>query len=313
MAKKKPAKSPSPQKRGNAKTKSKRLALDNDTDEAALEAAIARQRKAFEDGEELEKPDFSYPVETLLEVPNRKPLEDPGLEVLSNNGLIRFVIDRPEYYKRFIQKLRDGATLDSAVLSCKFQNPKRVKEWLAQGIKDADEDKDSYYSRLYYDVAGAIAEKSTEVEILVAEDDPKFWLQRGPRKYINTEWQNPVTAKALPNGMSQEPEKLEGENVLKIENKPVHNEDEIEGEVLGRAPVEESQYERAARILKEAGHSPEQNPDSWSKACRTQAGEQLDDSDLEVKDEDEDSPISLGSNESILTEQQRQAQSSYPH
>lgn len=310
MAKKKAAKSSSPQKKGNPKTK-KRLALDNDTDEAALEAAIARQRRALEDGEELERPDFSYPVETLLDVPNRKPLE-AGEEIHSNNGLVRFVIDRPILYKRFIAKLRDGATIDSAVFACKFSNPIKVKAWLAEGMKDAQEEKDTYYSRLYYDVAGAVAEKSTEVEILVAEDDPKFWLQRGPRKYINNEWQAPVTGKALPNGVANELEKLDGADVLKIESKPTDS-DEIEGEIVGKAPIEESQYERASRILREAGHSPEQNPESWLKACRTQAGEQLDDEDLEVKESDVDSPISLGSNESILTEQQRQAQSSYPH
>ena len=81
--------------------------------------------------------------------------------------------------------------------------------------------------------------------------------------------------------------------------------------MLGKAPVEDNMYQQALDILKESGMSPDQQPEGWLKALKIQAGEQLSEEELEVKD-DECSPISLGSNEALLTEQQRQAQSSLP-
>ena len=140
MAKKKAAKSSSPRKRGNAKPK-RRLALDDDTSEAELQAVIDRQRKAIERGDVEQPPDPNDLVETLLDVPNRKPLEDPGPEILSNNGLVRFVHDKPLLYKKFIGQLREGATLNSAIFSSKFCNPTLVKKWINQGMKDAEEEK----------------------------------------------------------------------------------------------------------------------------------------------------------------------------
>jgi len=311
MAKKKAAKSSSPRKRGNAKPK-RRLALDDDTSEAELQAVIDRQRKAIERGDVEQPPDPNDLVETLLDVPNRKPLEDPGPEILSNNGLVRFVHDKPLLYKKFIGQLREGATLNSAIFSSKFCNPTLVKKWINQGMKDAEEEKDTFYSRLFYDVAGANAEKRAEVEILVAEDDPKFWLTNGPGKYLDDEWKPKQSVRGLPNS-STEPDKLEGASVLRLEVAETQDEEEaIEGEMLGKAPVDENEYEEALRIMRASNVSPEQQPDGWFKALRIQSGEQLSEEELEVK-QDEESPISLGSNEDVLTEQQRQAQSSLPY
>jgi hypothetical protein len=311
MAKKKPTSSP--RKSGNAKTTKpkRRAALDNSTSEEALEAAIERQRQAIEEGLIEEPLDPNDLVETLLDVPNRKPLDDPGNSILCTHGLVRFVHDKPSLYKKFVMQMREGATLNSAIFSSKFCNPALVRKWLSQGMQDAEDEKDTFFSRLYYDVAGANAEKRAEVEILVAEADPKFWLQHGPGKYLDDEWKPKLALRGNANAPAIEA-KPEGEGVLQIESKPDKlAEDEIEGEMLDKAPVKESQYEAALKAMRDAGVHPEQQPEGWIKSFRIQSGEQLSEEELEVR-EDEESPISLGSNEALLTEQQRQAQSSLP-
>lgn len=313
MAKKKAVSSS--RKSGNAKTKSKRTALDNSTSEEALQRAIDRQRQAIEDGE-VENPYASNDpddlVETLLDVPNRKPLADPGPdEIKETDKLVRLVHDKPSLYKKFVMQMREGTTLASAVFSSRIASLAMVKKWLGQGMADSNEDKDTFYSRFYYDTAGAHAEKRAEVEILVAEDDPKFWLQHGPGKYLDDEWKPKAPLRGLPNGVSPEAIQIEGENTLRITQKVEVTEGEIEGEIL-EAPVDDNQYRLALEALKAAGVSPSQQSEGWMKALKIQSGEQLSEEELEVK-EDDDSPISLGSNEALLTEQDRQAQSSYPY
>jgi hypothetical protein len=318
MAKKKSAKSSSPRKRGNAKTNTKRLALDNSTSEAALEAAIEKQRRSME-ADELEDDPYGIDdptdpddlVETLLNVPNRKPLNDPGLEVLSNNKLIRFVHDKPSHYKRFLTYLREGASLGAAVFASNFCNPALVKDWLKRGMEDAEEQKDTFFSRLYMDIARSNATIRTAVEIQVAQDDPKFWLERGPGKYIDDEWKAKPLLRGIPGtGPAQQIEATEGENSLRITHKVEIEEDEVEGELAG-PPIDDNGYKEALSILRASNLSPEQQSDGWMKALRIQAGETLSEDELKVEDAEE-SDISEGSNEEILTEQQRQAQSSLP-
>lgn len=311
MAKKKPAKpkNSSPRKKGIAKPK--RKALDDDTSEEELQAAIERQREALEAsyGEHPYSEEFGE-IETLLDVPNRKPLEDPGNSIHSSNGLVRFVIDKPSLYKKFVAQMREGASLASAAFSSRFANPPLIKKWLNQGMEDSEAGLDTFFSRLFYDVAGANAERRAEIEIIVAETEPLKWLQQGPGKYLDDEWKPKVAPRALPNGAVEAPA-LEEESPLKITAK-VEVEDELEGEIV-KAPVEPSQYQKALEVLRQSGNSPEQQPEGWMHALRIQTGEQLSEEELEVDESDDESPISLGSNEAILTEQERQAQSSYPH
>lgn len=311
MAKKKAAKPTSSRKKGNAKPK-RRLALDDSTSEEELEQAIERQLEALAEAE-LENPftDTTTELETLLDVPNRKPLADPGNSILSSNGLVRFVIDKPGYYKKFIAQMREGASLASAAFSSRFANPPVIKKWLNQGMEDSEAGLDTFFSRLFYDVAGANAERRAEIEIIVAETEPLKWLQQGPGKYLDDEWKPKVAPRSLPNGAIEAPA-LEEESPLKITAKAIEVEDELEGEVI-KAPIEANQYEKALEVLRQSGVSPEQQPSGWMHALRIQAGEQLSEEELEVDESDDESPISLGSNEAILTEQERQAQSSYPH
>ena len=315
MAKKKPS---SPRKNGNAKPKYKRVALDDSTSEEALQRAIERQRKAMEAGELEDDPNYPEDpldpecyLETLMQVPNRLPLEDPGPdEINSSHRLVRFVHDKPAQYKKFLQFMRDGASLGSAVFAANFCNPPLVKRWITMGMQDANNLKDTFHSRLFYDVARTNGTKRAEVEILVAEEDPLKWLERGPGSYIDDQWKAP--ARALPNQANgQQALPNYNENALSIEASTTkENNDEIEGEII-KAPVDDNAYQRALAILRESNVSPEQQPAGWDKALRTQAGEQLSEEELEVK-ETEQTSISLGSNEAILTEQQRQAQSSLP-
>ncbi len=316
MAKKKPSKTPSPRKNGNAKPTKRRQALDNETEADALEAAIERQKRAMEADDLEEDPYYvsnpndpdSY-VETLVDVPNRKPLDDPGLEVKSNNRLIRFVLDKPSKYKQFLESLRNGASLGSAAFSAGFCSALVINEWIRRGMQDEVEGKDSFYYRLYLDVARANATKRVEVEILVAEQNPMAWLERGPGRYIDDQWKPTSNVRAI-GGASQEalppPEET---SPLRPLPKPIE-EEVIEGEVVDTTE-EDNEYEEALKILKASGQHLDQQPEGWMKALRIQAGEQLSEEELEVKD-DEESPISLGSNEALLTEQQRQAQSSLP-
>ena len=313
MAKKKPSPS-SPRKSGNAKPTKKREALDNSTNAAALEKAIERQRKAMETDDLEEDPyfvaDISDPdcyVETLLNVPNRKPLDDPGSEVKSHNKLIRFVLDKPSLYKRFITSLKEGASLGSAAFSSGFCSALAINAWIKQGMQDEVDGKDSYYYRLYLDVARANATKRVEVEILVAETNPMAWLERGPGRYIDDQWKPTANVRAI-GGVPQDALPAPEESPLRLAAKPVEVEEALEGEVVEE---DNSEYEAALAILRESGQDISQQPESWMKALRIQAGEQLTDEELEVK-EDEESPISLGSNEALLTEQARQAQSSLP-
>lgn len=313
MAKKKPAAS-SPQKKG----KEKPTARDSNTSEEALKAAIEKQKAAIAEAAKVDpfgmNGDPSDPmnlVETLLDVPNRKPL-DMGDEVRCNNALIRFVIDRPGQYKMFCSLLTEKVGLNAAIWRSGFATPSKVKTWIRQGVIDSENDLDTYCSRLYLDTSRSLAVAVSDVEIQVSVDKPLDWLRNGPGRLIEAGWRDDP-ARVSTKDVFHHSNGIENQDadVLRLPSKK-EDDDTIEGEIIEQeGPADENTFLKALEVLRASGVSPEQQPEGWDKALRVQGGEELSEEELEVKEQDS-SDISLGSNESVLTEQLRQAQSSEP-
>ena len=247
-------------------------------------------------------------LETLMDVPNRKPL-DPGESVLSDNSLVRFVLDRPFQYKRFLQMLRSGAHPLSAALATDFAHKSKLYKWLRDGCRDVEVGLDTYQSRLYRDITRSLGVRMSEVEANVSIDDPIKWLRNGPGRLVHDAWRD--------DPVNQSHKKVEV-------NQTVSRQDRIpDGEVLSAQvlltapeeseerqgpPVEDNDYAKALAILRESGVMDQ--PEGWEAALKLQAGEEMTDEEIDAMSEDEQSLTCEMSNQLLLTEQERQAQSS---
>lgn len=149
--------------------------------------------------EESTTEDTYFPggIETLLDVPNRKPLPHiPQGKRGPKHRLADLVLHAPKLYQKMIIRLRAGVSPNIAAEVCGIAE-RTFYEWGQKGAEDAHhyneetgefDPIDSFYSRFYHDVRRAIAVKAAECEEAIAEGDPAKWLSRGPGRVFGRNW-----------------------------------------------------------------------------------------------------------------------------
>lgn len=148
-----------------------------------LKALLEQQMKEDEQRKKL----FPGGLPTLMDVPGRRDLP----EVDNRNGrpsvLVEIVTLVPELYTDFIMLIRSGAYIHVAAEAIGISET-TFRNWINQGGKDMQAEKDTFYSRLVYDVRRAIAQCRADKERKIAETDPKTWLTKGPGKIFGDQW-----------------------------------------------------------------------------------------------------------------------------
>lgn len=166
--------------------------------------------------------------ETLLDVPDRKPLPEIEARVGRPCILIDLIRHSPDIYAQFIAFIQAGAYFHVAAEAVGISTS-TLKNWVARGRNDLHCGLDTWYSRLLGDVRRAVALSRVGREIAIAADSPAKWLSNGPGRIFGEHWVENRTSEQI-----EEPDSLESTvSPLEIEDKREQKkEDEIEGTIV---------------------------------------------------------------------------------
>ncbi len=72
--------------------------------------------------------------------------------------------------------------------------PSTFRNWYDLGVRDLISEKDSIYSRFSTDIRRALSRCRMQVESHIKDTDPKFWLSKGPGRWISDDWSDTKTS-----------------------------------------------------------------------------------------------------------------------
>jgi hypothetical protein len=125
--------------------------------------------------------------ETLLDVPNRKPLP-PYVRSAGRPCVLQdIVMHAPDLYAEFITYIQAGAYYNvaaEAIGVCEGT----LRNWLIRGKADLGGSLDTWYSRLFRDIRRAVALARVGAEASIREASPSRWLSHGPGKMFGEQW-----------------------------------------------------------------------------------------------------------------------------
>ena len=126
-------------------------------------------------------------VETLLDIPGRKPLP----QILQRKGrkctLIEMILHNPDRYSRLITHIRAGVSFNVAAEANSI-GERTFYEWGQRGQEDLDLGKDTFFSRFFRDVRRAAAMATADCESEVKALEPRKWLSHGPGRIFGGAW-----------------------------------------------------------------------------------------------------------------------------
>lgn len=167
----------------------------------------ADQQEAKPSPEELiiEEASIGLPdgLETLLDVPGRKPLPEIPKRAGRKERLPEIIEFAPEVYSRMIAQIRLGVSFNVAAEAAGI-NEATFYDWGWRGANDREQGIDSYYSRMYSDVRRANAYVTADCEQQVRARNPTRWLSQGPGRIFGNPWGDNANKRQLPGKNNQQ-------------------------------------------------------------------------------------------------------------
>lgn len=212
---------------------------------------------------------------TLLDVPNRKKLPEPPIEL--DAKIYDIVRNRQDEYKEFLGFIGDGFSISSACSGSGVGTYTEIMTYIRRGMQDITRNKkeieDSYYSRFYIDftrIAGVVV---GEAEANLKDTDPKFWLRNSQvSRLFGDHWRDDPDKKVSHFHTGSIEHSL---GLDRPEEKSNPDELYIEGELVAGA-IEEMAHAGLVNLT----------PD-FELAKRIQRGEILSDDELEALEDEE--------------------------
>ena len=140
----------------------------------------------------LENQEIEKDVETLLDIPQRKPLPQPPQRKGRRFKLVDIIHHAPDLYARLITHIRAGVSFNVAAAAVGI-GERTFYDWGEKGSLDYEAGKDTYFSRFYHDVRKAAATATADCEMAVKELDPKKWLSHGPGRIFGGQWSENIS------------------------------------------------------------------------------------------------------------------------
>jgi hypothetical protein len=145
--------------------------------------------ESSEKSEELQPPiiPVEQDVETLLDIPGRKPLPQIPQRKGRKCTLIEMIIHNPDRYSRLITHIRAGVSFNVAAEANSI-GERTFYEWGQRGQEDLDKGMDTFFSRFFRDVRRAAAMATADCESEVKALEPRKWLSHGPGRIFGGAW-----------------------------------------------------------------------------------------------------------------------------